>query len=803
MIKNYLLIALRNLIKNKNYVIINTFGLGIAMACCLTAYILIAYNIEFDDFHSTDKVQNIFRVHSHVVINGSDYREAISTPTPVAPMAAQDITGIKRFVRISGSQGGGASVSYINKETGINNTFGEYIAYADSTLFDMFDLPLIAGSQQAFKNLHSIFINEEIATKYFGDDEPIGKVLTLSFARGVVKKVIVGGVLAKIPVNNSFYMPMLMRYEHFEEMRALDQPAWGDWNVPATLFELEDPEKAEEIAGYFDKYLPRRNEAFKEQIVERVSLVPFKTRLNQNDMTWSYLNAPIPTEPLMIFIVLAVMIMLIACFNLTNTSIAMVANRLKEIGVRKSMGANKSQVVAQFMLETLIVALLALVAGYLMSMIIVPEFTAMWELPYGIADLSGVNLMITLLLLVFMASILAGIYPSLFSAKLDTINLLKGNVKVNGTNFLTRTLVTIQFAISVIVLIGGVVFIQNTAFQENIDFGYHKEKLMIVGIQSESEYHALAAKARVNPKIEEVGSTEHQIGFSTYPNPISFEGQEYEVQHLEFGKNYFETMDFEFIHGRAIDYDKANDFNEGAVVSRQLLKSLNIQGDPIGQYVIVRENKKKIVGVIEDFVDNVFRSKDPEPYIFYATVGERWRNMVVRAQPADLASVNEFLETAWKEMYPTKPYDSNFQEDILLAGTKQTNGNLKKIFLFLTLLGGLLSASGIYSLASLNIARRTKELGIRKALGATTQNILFLLNKEFIIILVLAGIFGGIGGYYGTTWILDLIYAFHISVQFVPIFLSSIGIFIIGIATTSITIYRGARVNPADTLRNE
>lgn len=803
MIKNYLLIALRNLLKNKNYVIINTFGLGIAMACCLTAYILVAYNIEFDDFHDSDKVSNIYRVHSHVVINGSDYREAISTPSPVGPMAAQDIAGIKRFVRIAGSQGGGASVSYINEATNINNTFGEYIAYADSTLFEMFDLPLVAGSHAAFKNLHSIFINEEIAIKYFGKDDPVGKVLTLSFPRGVEKKVIVGGVLAKIPVNNSFFMPMLMRFEHFEEMRALDQGVWGDWNVPATLFELKDPSQATEIAGYFDKYLPRRNEAFKEQVVERVSLVPFKTRLNQNDMTWSYLNAPIPTEPLLIFIVLAIMILLIACFNLTNTSIAMVANRLKEIGVRKSMGAKKSQVVMQFMLETLIVTLLALVAGYAMSMVIVPEFTAMWELPYGIADLSGINLVITLLLLVFMAAILAGIYPSLFSAKLDTINLLKGNVRVSGTNFLTRSLVTVQFAISVIVLIGGVVFIQNTAFQENIDFGYHKEKLMIIDIQSPSEYEALAAKARLNPQIEAVGSTEHQIGYSTYPNPISFEGQEFEVQHLEFGKNYFETMDFQFIHGRPIDYNKANDFNEAAVVSRQFLKRLNIQGDPIGQYVTVREQKKKIVGVIEDFVDNVFRSKDPEPYIFYATIGDRWRNMIIRSQPTNLTKVNDYLEQQWKEMYPTKPYVSNFQEDILLAGTKQTNGNLKKIFLFLTLLGGLLSASGIYSLASLNIARRTKELGIRKALGATTQNILLLLNKEFIIILTLAGVVGGLGGYFGTNWILDLIYAFHISVQFVPILCSALAIFIIGIVTTSITIYRGAKANPADTLRNE
>lgn len=803
MIKNYLLITVRNLLKNKNYVIINTLGLGIAMACCLTAYILIAFNIEFDDFHKDEKVENLFRVHSHVVINGSDFRQAVSTPIPVGPMAASDISGIKRYMRYAGSQGGGASVSYINETTNTNNTFGEYVTYADSTLFDFFDFPLVAGDHKAFRNLHSIFLSERIAKKYFGDEDPIGKILTMSFARGVVKKVIVGGVMKKIPVNSSIQLPMVMRFEHFEEMRALDQPPWGDWNVPATFFELEDPSKAQDISAYFDKYLPQRNEAFREQVVERVSLEPFKSKIDPTILTWSYVNSIIEIEPLLIFIVLATMIMLIACFNLTNTSIAMVANRLKEIGVRKSLGANKRQIIIQFLLETIIMALLALAAGYIMSTIIVPEFTAMWELPYGLEDLSGSNLLITLLLLVIITTALAGVYPALFSSRLNTISLLKGKVQVKGTNILTRSLVSIQFAISVIVLIGGIVFIQNTKFQEQIDFGYQKDQLMLIDIKSEQEYQALAAKARLNPKIVEIGSTEHQIGYSTYPNPISFQGEEVEVRHLEFGENYFETMNFEFIQGRPLDHSKANDFNEGVVVSRQFLKTLNIQGDPIGQYVTLREQKKKIVGVIEDFVDNIFRSKEPEPYIFYATVGDRWKNMIVRAEAEDLGEINDYLEQQWKMMYPTKPYSSHYQEDILLAESNQTNGNLKKIFLFLTILGGLLSASGIYSLASLNIAKRTKELGIRKALGATMQNILFLLNKEFIIILVIAGFLGSIGGYYGATWILDLIYAFHIPIKFTPVALSAFAIFVIGIATTSITIYRGARANPADTLRNE
>lgn len=803
MLKNYLRVAFRNLFKNKSYVIINTFGLGISLACCITAYILVAFNIEFNDFYDDEKVQDIYRIHAHVELNGGDKRQAISAPVLVGPMAAKDFAGIKRFTRFAGSQGGGASVSYLDPEKSESNAFGENVVYADSTFFDMFDIPLKLGNQSTFKELNTVFIDQERATKYFGDEDPIGKVLTMSFARGVEKKVVVRGVFGDIPVNSAFYLPFIMRIEHFEEMRAMDQSPWSDWNVPAIFFEIEDPDQVESIAKLFDKFLPLRNEAFAEQTVEKYTLEPFKAELDRQDITWTYVNTRIEIEPLIIFVVLAMMILLIACFNLTNTSIALTSNRLKEIGVRKSIGAHKGQIITQFFLETVLVIVLALIVGYAMSLVIVPEFVTMWELPYGLEDLSGVNLVITLLILVFMAAILAGIYPALFSTKFNTVSLLKGTIKVKGTNFLTRTLVSIQFAISVIVLIGGVMFILNTKYQEAINFGYDKQKLLAIDIKSSTEYDRLLAKAKSNPIIKSIGVTEHHVGWSAYSNPISFENVDYEVRHLEFGHDYFETMDFEFIEGRPIDYDKTNDYEEAVVVSKQFAKSVGMQGSPIGQYINIRDTRRKIVGVIEDFVDNVYQSRDPEPFVFYATMPERWRQIIVRADESDLKKANEALEEIWKGLFPTSPYVSRYQDDILLEGTKQLNGNLKKIFLFLTILGGLLSASGIYSLASLNIAKRTKEIGIRKALGASVGNVVMLLNKEFVIILAIAGVLGSVGGYFGTSWMLDLIYAYHTPMNLIPVILSALAIFFVGLSTTSFTILKAAKANPVDTLRDE
>jgi ABC-type antimicrobial peptide transport system permease subunit len=779
MLKNYLIIAIRNLLKKKSYVIINMFGLGIALACCITSYILVAYNIEFDHFHRDKLTDQVYRLHAQVILNGGDKKEAIGAPHPIAPTATADFTGIDSFLRFAGNATGGVSVSYQNEEEEISKTFSENVVFADSTLFDMFNFPLVKGNHDAFKEQSSVFIDENIAIKYFGDEDPIGKIFTMGFSRGVQKQFVVGGVIKKIPLNSSIYLPIVIRFEHFEELRAMDQPPWGDWNVPATFFLLEDPESANQTAKLFDKFLSQRNDAFKEQEVTHYSLEPFHSKLDRKDMTWSYLNVPIEIEPLIIFVVLAFMILLIACFNLTNTSIAMTTSRLKEIGIRKSLGAHRKQIMTQLMLETLLVIILSLLVGYAMSKIIVPEFTTMWGLPYGMSDLSGINLVITLLVLVFLAAIMIGLYPSYFGTKFHTVFLLKGNIKVKGTSFLTRALVSTQFALSIIVLIAGIIFIQNTNYQEGIEFGYEKEKLLSISIQDPKAYDRIQAKALQIPNILQIGATEHQVGQSTYPNPITYKETEYEVNHLEFGENYFETMNFSFVHGRPIDFNRTSDFNEAAVVTEQFVKVLGMQDKPIGEIVNIRGKKKRIVGVIKDFVDNIYVSTEPVPFIFYATIPERWRQIVVRAEAEDLKIINKELEAAWGDLYPTKPYISRFQEDVLLEGMKQTNRNMQKIFIFLTILGGCLSGTGIYSLASLNIARRKKEIGIRKALGANVKSIMLLLNKEFVIILILAGLVGAIGGYFGTAWLMDLIYAYRIPISLMPILSASFLIFLL------------------------
>lgn len=318
MIKNYFLVALRALRKNKSYVIINTFGLGIALACCIAAYLILAFNIEFDDFHSDKKVERIFTVHTK--IQEKDGKITINNNAPMAlpVIAAPQISGIERYTRFVRD---GGYMRYGDK------AFSEGIAFADSTFFDMFEYPLLSGDHKFFKDKYSIFLSEELAKKYFGDEEAVGKMLTLNFANEIEIEVIVGGVLKKVPINNTFDFRALMRIENLQDIYKLAVDNWGDWRDPSTYFEITSIHNAASISKQFDPYVPIRNEAKKDAHVLGYQLEPFKAYFTRDDIGWSYANLRMDALPLIVFSAMAGLILLIACFNLTNTSIAMTAKR--------------------------------------------------------------------------------------------------------------------------------------------------------------------------------------------------------------------------------------------------------------------------------------------------------------------------------------------------------------------------------------------------------------------------------------------------------------------------------------------
>ena len=792
MIRNYLLVALRTLRRNKSYVAINTLGLGISLACCITAYLLLAYNIEFNNFHDDQKVSSVFLMLTESTEKDGRHVRDVQAPIIMPPIAIEEISGIKQYTRFLSD---GGAMRYGDK------AFNEGISFTDSTFFDMFDFPLAAGNPRSFKAKNSIFISEKIAKKYFGDEDPIGKLMVMNFVNDKEIEVLVGGVLKPMPLNNTFYFDVLMRIENFMDIHKIAIDDWTDWRNPTTFLQLESPQNAASIAKQFSRYIPGRNKARTDMVVEAYTLEPFKNTLGNEDIRYNWVNFRIDPKALIIFTSMAGMILLIACFNLTNTSIAMTSKRLKEVGVRKVVGAARQQIVAQFLLETVITITLAILIGLMMAQFIVPAFTEMWTLPYGLADLDGLNFFIAIIVMIFLTSMIAGIYPALLSSKFKPVALLKGGVKISGTNLLSRLLVGAQFALSVIVLIAGVIFVLNSKFQEGIRFGYDKDKIVTLAIQGERDYDVMKGALERNPKILSIGVSDGNLGRNSYTTPIRIDTSQYDIQALGIGKNFLETMGLHISEGRTFNLENASD-QEGVIVNRAFVEQTGMK-DPVNKEIRLHNERRVILGVVDNHIDNFYRSKKAEPFVFYPAGKNQYVAMQIKAEPQDLPEIKTYLEKTWKELFPARPFESSFQEELVMADARRSNTNMQKIFFFITVLGALLSASGIFALASLNIAKRTKEIGIRKALGASIGNILGLLNREFVIILALAAIAGSVGGYFLTDMILTEFYAYHISVGWVPVTLCAVAIFAVGISTTSSTILRAAQENPVHTLRSE
>jgi putative ABC transport system permease protein len=792
MIKNYLKVAMRNLLRNKVYVLINTFGMGIAMACCMTAYLLIAYNIEFDEYFSDDQVHHVVKLMHHLETSVGKSDQKLVVPMGVAPQVAQDISGIEDFTRFCNEDG-------IVSQGG--NAFYENIRFADPSFFKMFKLGLARGSHKNFENQQSIFLSEQVARKYFDEKDPVGEMLTVEL-NNKNYEVVVGGVFEKLPLNISFNIDALMRIETYLDAHSIKPDQLDANQTSSTLFKLTDIDQRQIIGQQMTKYSGLINEQQKDFRSLSFELVPFTTPIINGEVSQSNLRLPMPTIALIIFSTLGFIILLIACFNLTNTTLALTGKRLKEIGVRKVVGSGRRQIVYQFLIEMVITISLAILAGLIMAQVIVPQFATMWQLQYGLSDLNKLNLLVALIVLLFIAALLAGIYPAVFNSRFNPIDLLKGGKGTKGTNFLTRSLLVIQFSLSVMVFIAGIVFTQNAAFQKNISLGYDKQNILMVSVLGDREYEQFKNEVSENPKIERIAGTANHIGpYAARYSTVKFDTTVFKTNIYATGIGYFKVVGLDIVAGRDFIEDNQTDYESAAIVDENFVLNHNLK-NPIDAQVYYNDKPYRIVGVVKNHLSGLKQKNDSE-HLFTLTRPVNYGTMVIRTNPKDMLDVRVYLEKKWRVLFPGRPFESKLQEDIVYEEANGYNSNLKQIFFFITLLGCLLSASGIYALASLNVQKRTKEIGIRKVLGASIGSIVQLLNKEFAIILALASLLGGGSGYFLTNTLLNDLYAQHIEIGFVTIVLCSLSVFIIGISTTSTTIFRTATDDPTKTLKNE
>ncbi len=790
MIRSYIITGLRNLWKSKLFVFSNALGLGVALASCIAAYLWVAYDREFDDFHKDGKVANIYKLHSLW-----DSGQNILSPFALGPLAASEITGITNFSRYSFENG-----VVIGEREG----FEEGIAFADSSFFEMFDFKVLEGELNSFRKGQYVVISRQLSNKLFGSDNPIGQQVSVKLENMELIELFVAAVIENIPDNSTFTFEAMVRIEQYQMVKDIPSNFWGIWPAFSTFFEIKDSERLETINDQFQNYL-----SLQQGDLSGFQLEHFKADFTMSEILGAMVNVRMWNAPVRILTIMAFLIFLIACFNLSNTTFALMSRRRKEIGVRKVLGAGSVQIFVQFFVEVSLTVGLALVIGLSISKYIVPSFADMWAqgignrwdtLIFRLKDIDDLNFGIYLMLILFTSILLVGIYPAMVGSRSKPIIQMRNELRVTGTDFFSRSLLVLQFSLTLLVLVSGVILTRNASYMLNKDLGYDSDQIMYVKVDNEKDFVQFSKTVNQIPGVKQTTGSQDHLGVRSWTRTLEFGNRKVRTRRYLVNGDYLRIAGLKLKEGRFL---LESDYGKSAVVTKRLLKQLAIT-DPIGSIVTLGDKKYSVVGVVEDIVDNWYMldNRNKIPQLFLQADPSRSHDfLIVKSESAEIQSVYSRIEKEWKSLFPSVPINAGQQ---LQGGPLTTATNLKDVFLFLTTMTLLLSCIGIYSLAALNAEKRIFEIGIRKVLGASVAQIIRMLSKEFLAILLFSIAIGTMATYFLLQGVIDSNFkVIFIEVNWVYYVIASLFLLVAGLVTSGSIISRFAHRNPVETLRND
>ncbi len=791
MFKNYLIISLRYLWKNFLFVGMNILGLSVALALCLTAFINNKYDADWNKTHAN--YENIYKINITREIQ-ERHQEYGITPFALAPMLKQDITGVQKLCRYATSY---SPVKYGEK------IFNKRIGYADPEYSDIFTIDLVKGNKDALKEKGNVLVSERIAEIFYGEEDPLGKVISIMNDKDEETSFIVAGVYKNIGLNSSFRHEILTQIDNYIDMWEIDDQKWDNW-VAATFLLVENKEDLPKINKSLKQYLDVQNDAREDWKItsfftKSLKLIADDREVWANWLGSSFHPAAVAAPPIM-----AIFILLIAAFNFMNSTISFAGKRLKEIGLRKVFGGLRRHIVIQFLSENLIISFIAMILGIFIAGYLVPEYSSMWEyMEISLNFLENPSLLIFILVMWVLTSLLAGAYPAFYISKFNPVKIFRDKLKLSGRNRFSRFLLGFQFFTSVMALVSGVMFAQNAFFQDNLDLGYNKENVIVLGMHNIEDYKPFEQVIKDNPKIEMYAGTNYHIGYGNYNRSIKYLEQQVETGVMHIGHDYLDAMGVKITSGRGFNLQsQGGDIeDDNIIVNEKFVSDFGLK-DAIGKTVYVNDTLPlHIIGVSNDvYLYGAWAAI--EPLIYRLSPEEEYRTFVIRTSKENLNEINESLKNEWSELVPNYPYEGRFQEE-LLEEAKQINKNIKIMFVFLAICALFLSAIGLYTLVSLNVVNRTKEIGVRKVMGASISKIMVIITKPFSILIIIATILGCVGGYYLSEMLMSSIWNKYMSPNAVSFTIPVALILFISAATIIWRVYRAAVQNPANSLRYE
>ncbi len=790
MFKNYLVVTFRNLLKNRVFTLINILGLGIGLSVCIVAFFNSMFQYEFDRTHKN--FNEIYRVTSFRDMQGREQEYGIA-PATLGLEAKNNIPGIINSARLA------TAGSIVKVGTDV---YQKQVAYVDPAFIDIFTFPLVLGDKKSIENQGNVLISSKMATTLFGSSFPIGKAISVIDINKREHTYTVGAVFADLPLNSSFRIDILTHFDNFLSMMRVKD---NDWKFLTAAFFIQVPDKSliPSIQLSLKQYNSIQNKAREDFKINRYSLVPLDEVGENSRKVWSSSLFP-SLHPAALYAppIMALFIFLIACFNFANTSIATFSKRLKEIGLRKTFGGSRGQLVTQFMFETLTICVAALFVGIVIAEFLVPAYSSLWAyMSIKLTFTAYPFFWVFLFLLLILTGFISGVYPALYVSSFSPVFVLKGASPFKGSGKLTSILLTVQFSISVMAIVMGIVFARNAEFQRTIDLGYDRDKLIVVPVGY--SFNPMRNEVLSNPKVISAEGTASHIGFGGYRRPVKDVDKKLEVEIFDIGHSYAQTMGLRLVEGRLFDEQgsKADAKNGSVIVNKKLVSDFGWEKGLGHTMTLYDTTKFTVVGVVEDFYSNGMWQKIT-PTILRVLPDRIYGLMIVRTNPEDRASVLEFINKKWKSLVPDSVFEGQMQED-LMQEEKDINGSILKVNVFLAIVALLLSLIGMYNMVSLDIIRRTKEIGIRKIQGASVQILMYLVSRRFLLILLIASIAGCAGGYYISQMLMSSIWEYFVSITSITLFFATMLMIVATVSTLIFKIARAAMKNPVVSLRYE
>lgn len=788
MIKNYLILFFRNLWRHPGFSFINIVGLAVGMAASLLITLWVADELSYDRFH--DHAETLYRIESEVTYTGGT-RHTIATPPPLALVLADEVPEVSRASHCT--RFGGMHI-----RNGDKVFFENFIHAVNPTFFDMFSFPLLIGEKTtALRDPFSIVLTEETAEKLFGEEDPMDKTVLVENQW----EMTVRGIIGKPPSNSTIQFDGLVRYEFARDQ--LERMPYGWVNAISTFAQLQEGVDVglvgKKITDLVHRHAEKPNATYRLNPLARLRL---HTSMGQGRETGL-------VRYVYIFSIVALFVLFIACINFVNLSTARSIQRTREIGIRKVVGGRRSQIIRQFFGESFSFTCIALFLSLFLVAVLLPVFNGVAFKQFTLAVLLRGRLLVGIMLITVLTALFAGIYPSIFMSKFNPLSIIRGSTHAGRRRtVLRKLLVIIQFSLSVFLIIGALVVSRQIRYMKSTDVGYDTENVMSIRMSGNAplNYPRLRNELIRHPGVLDVTACGRRPTFNAdRGDRIDWDGKDPNenvnvVFHtVDFG--YGEMMGMELVEGRHYSSDFSTDSTSAFMINESLARLIGGGESAMGKRFKIFWFEGQIIGVVKDFHHMPLRF-EIEPVVLLMAPNPYWLStLLIKISPDNRNQTIEKIESTWKNINPAFPFEYTFLDDEFdrMYRLEERTG---KLLAYSTLLAIFIACLGLFGMAAYAAVQRTKEVGIRKASGATAGSLVLMFTRDFVKWVAIANVLAWPAAYIVMrNWLNGFVYRTRLGWDI--FFMAGTLAIVIAILTVSTQAIRAARTNPVDALRYE